>query len=404
LKKWLLALLAIAAAVVAWGVLRKTAPPKINFMRVKRTTLTSTLPTNGKVEPFEWQAVRAERAGILSKVAVRDGETVAKDQVIASISDPSLQADLQGGEARVAEARANLSALEAGGKPAELADIESSLKQAQLLLQQEQKDYDALQRLAQKQAATAVEVDAARQKVKHSETEIQGLEQRRTALVGKADVAAARARLQDAQAAYDLARDRAAQSVVRAPMAGVIYGLAVRTGGYVNPGDLLGNIGKLDRLRVRVYVDEPELGRVAEGEPVTITWQALPGKQWSGSVERKPTSIQPLGTRQVGEVICWIDNPGHELIPGTNVDAVIRTAVVERALVIPKETLRHDAQGDYVLLLKDETVERRPVVTGVASISEVQITGGLAEGDAVALPSDTPLQPGDRVTPEMAVT
>jgi len=404
LKKWLLALLAIVAAVVAWGVLRKTAPPKVNFTRVKRTILTSTLPTNGKVEPFEWQAIRAERAGILSRVAVRDGETVAKDQVIASIADPSLQADLQGGEARVAEARANLSALEAGGKPAELADIESSLKQAQLQLQQEQKDYDALQRLAQKQAATAVEVDAARQKVKQSETEIQGLEQRRTALVGKADVAAARARLQDAQAAYDLARDRAAQSVVRAPMAGVIYGLAVRTGGYVNPGDLLANIGKLDRLRVRVYVDEPELGRVAEGEPVTITWQALPGKQWNGSVERKPTSIQPLGTRQVGEVICWIDNPGHELIPGTNVDAVIRTAVVDQALVIPKETLRHDAQGDYVFLLKGDAVERRPVTTGVASISEVQITGGLAEGDQVALPSDIPLQPGDRVTPETAVT
>lgn len=404
MKKWLLALLAIAAAVVAWGVLRKTAPPKISFTRVKRTTLTSTLPTNGKVEPFEWQAIRAERPGILSRVAVRDGETVEKNQVIASIADPSLQADLQGGEARVAEARANLSALEAGGKPAELADIENSLKQAQLQLQQEQKDADALQRLAQKQAATTVEVDAARQKVKQSETEIQGLEQRRAALVGKSDVAAARARLQDAQAAYDLARDRAAQSVVRAPMAGVIYGLAVRTGGYVNPGDLLANIGKLDRLRVRVYVDEPELGRVAEGEPVTITWQALPGKQWNGSVERKPTSIQPLGTRQVGEVICWIDNPGHELIPGTNVDAVIRTAVVEHALVIPKETLRHDAQGDYVLLLKDEAVERRSVTTGVASISEVQITGGLAEGDEVALPSDTPLQPGDRVTPEVAVS
>lgn len=404
MKKWLLALLAVAAAVVAWGVLRKTAPPKINFTRAKRTTLTSTLPTNGKVEPFEWQAIRSERAGILSRVAVRDGEAVEKDQVIASVADPSLQADLQGGEARVAEARANLSALEAGGKPAELADIENSLKQAQLQLQQEQKDADALQRLAQKQAATTVEVDSARQKVKQSETEIQGLEQRRAALVGKSDVAAARARLQDAQAAYDLARDRAAQSVVRAPLAGVIYGLAVRTGGYVNPGDLLANIGKLDRLRVRVYVDEPELGRVAEGEPVTITWQALPGKQWNGSVERKPTSIQPLGTRQVGEVICWIDNPGHELIPGTNVDAVIRTAVVEHALVIPKETLRHDAQGDYVLVLKDEAVERRSVSTGVASISEVQITGGLAEGDAVALPSDVPLQPGDHVTPEMAVS
>jgi hypothetical protein len=102
----------------------------------------------------------------------------------------------------------------------------------------------------------------------------------------------------------------------------------------------------------------------------------------------------------VGEVICLIDNPRHELIPGTNVDATIRTAVVENALVIPKETLRHDAQGNYVLLLKDQAVERRPVDTGVASVSEIQVTSGVAEGDSVALPSDTPLQPGDRVTPQ----
>ena len=404
MKKWLVALLLLVAAVVGWGVLRKSAPPKITFTRVKRTTLISTLPTNGKVEPFEWQAIRAERSGILSQVSIREGQAVSKTEVIASIADPSLQADLQAGEARVAEARANLSALEAGGKPAELAEIDNSLQQARLKLQQEQKDYDALQRLLQKQAATAIDVDLARQKVKQSETEIQGLEQRRASLVAKSDLAAARARLQDAQAAFDLARQRAAQGVVRAPIAGVIYGLAVRTGAYVNPGDLLANVGKLDRLRVRVYVDEPELGRVAEGQPVTITWQALGGAQWSGRVERKPTSIQPLGTRQVGEVICLIDNPRHELIPGTNVDAVIRTAVVENALVIPKESLRHDAQGNYVLLLRDQLVERRPVSTGVSSVGEVQVTGGLAAGDQVALPSDTPLQPGDRVTPETVVT
>jgi HlyD family secretion protein len=402
LKKWVLAVLVVAAAVVGWGVLRKASPPKIGFTRVKRATLVSTLPTNGKVEPFDWQAIRSERAGILSRVSVRDGERVAKGEVVASISDPSLQADLQGGEARVAEAQANLSALESGGKPAELVEIENSLKQSRLQLQQQQKDSEALQRLAQKQAATTAEVDAARQKVKQSETEIQGLEQRRSSLVAKSDVAAARARLQDAQASFELARERASQSVVRAPMSGVVYGLAVRTGAYVNPGDLLANVGNLDRLRVRVYVDEPELGRVAEGQPVTITWQALGGKQWSGRVERKPTSIQPLGTRQVGEVICQIDNPRHELIPGTNVDATIRTAVVENALVIPKETLRHDAQGNYVLLLKDQAVERRPVDTGVASVSEIQVTSGVAEGDSVALPSDTPLQPGDRVTPQSA--
>ena len=401
MKKWLLTALALAAAVIGWGILRKTSPPKISFIRAKRITLVSTLPTNGKVEPFEWQAIRASRSGILSRVRVREGQLVARDEEIASIREPSLQTDIEASEARVAEARANLSALEGGGRPAELAEIDSSLKQAELQYQQEQKDYGALQRLAKEQAATAVEVEAAHQKVEQSLAAIQGLERRRQSLVGKTDVVAARARLQDAEAALDLARQRAIQGVVRAPMAGVIYGLVVRTGGYVNPGDLLANVGKLDRLRVQVYVDEPELGRVGEGQPVTITWQALAGKQWDGRVERTPSSIQPLGTRQVGEVICSIENPGHELIPGTNVDAVIRTAVVPKALVIPKESLRRDAEGSFVLLLKGDAVERRAVTTGVSSISEVEITQGLAEGDTVALPSEIVLKPGDRVTPEI---
>jgi HlyD family secretion protein len=217
--------------------------------------------------------------------------------------------------------------------------------------------------------------------------------------VAKTDLTAARARLQDTQATLNLARQRAAQSVVRAPLSGTIYSLIARAGGYVNPGDLVANVGQLDRLRVRLYVDEPELGRVAEQQPVTITWEALGGKQWNGMVERLPTSVQPLGTRQVGEVICLIANPGHELIPGTNVDATIRTAVVADALVIPKETLRRDTDGTYVYRLVGDIIERRGVKTGTASISQVEITEGLAEGDAVALPADTPLKPGERVTP-----
>lgn len=399
MKKALLAVGLVAAAVIGIGILHKTSPPSINFARTIRTTLVSPLSTNGKVEPSEWQAMRAERAGVLSNVSVHDGQAVAKGEVIATIADPTLRADIEAGEARVAEARANLTALENGGKPAELADIDSRLKQAQLQLQQQQKDAGALERLAQKQAATTLEVDAAREKVRQTQTEIQGLEQRRQVLVAKSDVAAAKARLEDAQAGLNLAHQRAAQGVVRAPMAGVIYGLAVRTGAYVNPGDLLADVGQLDRLRVRVYVDEPELGGVEEGQPVSITWQALPGHEWSGKVERKPASIQPLGTRQVGEVLCWIDNPGRDLIPGTNVDAVIRTAVVPNALIIPKEALRSDTKGAYVLRLAEDHVERRAVTTGTSSISQIQITQGLAEGDEVALPSETALKPGDRVTP-----
>jgi multidrug efflux pump subunit AcrA (membrane-fusion protein) len=99
--------------------------------------------------------------------------------------------------------------------------------------------------------------------------------------------------------------------------------------------------------------------------------------------------------------VCTTDNAGGELIPGTNVDAEIRTAVVDNALLIPREALRHDAGGDYVLALAGDTVERKNVKTGASSISLVQITAGLTESDAVALPTETPLKPGDRVTAAM---
>jgi HlyD family secretion protein len=401
LKKLLLLLLLVVAAVIGWGIFRKTAPPQVSFTRVKRTTLVSTLPTNGKAEPFVWQAVNAETAGLVSQVAVREGQRVAKGAVLAVIADPSLAADVAAGEAKAAEARANLAALQAGGKPSELAGIENNLARARFDLEQHQKEYDTLRRLAEKQAAVPVDVEAAHDKVRQSQIEIEGLENRRKSLVDQTEIAAARARLQDVEVALNLARQRATLNTLLAPIAGEIYGLAVRPGAYVNVGDLAANVGRLDRLRVRVYVDEPELGRVAEGQPVTITWDALPGKQWHGTVERKPASIQALGSRQVGEVICSIENPGRELVPGANVNAEIRTAVVEGALVVPKETLRHDAQGDYVFALTGDTVARRPVKKGASSVTEVQVVQGLAEGDAVALPSDVPLKPGDRVAAAM---
>ena len=400
MKKWWTLLLAgIVVAVIGWGIARKNAPPQVHFAAARRQTLVSTLPTNGKVEPIEWQAVRAETGGLVKSVPVQEGQTVARGAVLARITDPTVQADVETAQARVAEARANLAALGEGGKPAELADIDNSLARARFDLAREQKDAAALERLQAKQAATAMDVQAAADKVRQTQIQIAGLEKRRSVLVAKPDVDAARARLDDAEVALKLARQRAAESEVRAPIAGVVYGLAARPGSFLKAGDLVANVGRLDRLRVRVYVDEPLLGRVAPGEPVTIRWEALPGKEWRGTVERMPASIEALGSRQVGEVVCTIENPGRDLIPGTNVDAEIRTAVADNALVIPKEALHHDSGGDFVFALHEGVLERRPVKTGNSTVTLVRVTGGLQEGDRVALPGDVPLEAGEKVTP-----
>jgi HlyD family secretion protein len=401
LKRLLLLAAVAAVAVIAWGIVRKSRPPVVNVARVKRQTLVSSLPTNGKVEPYQWQAVRAGTSGMVSRVPTRVGETVAAGAIVAELSDPALAADVEAAQARVAEARASLAALQQGGRPADVADIENSLTRARLNLERQRKEAAALERLEKKQAATSMEAQAAADQVHQTEAEIAGLEKRRAALVGHTEVESAQARLADAEAALRLAQQRARSGVIHAPMAGEIYRLPVKPGDYLKPGDLVAEVGRLDRVRVRVYVDEPLLGRVAPGEPVTITWEALAGRQWHGAVEQMPSSIETMGARQVGEVVCTVDNPGKELIPGTNVDAEIRVAVAENALVIPKEALRHDAGGDYVFTLRGDTVERRPVKTGISTVNQLQIASGLAEGDTVVLPTDIPLTAGTRVTAAM---
>jgi len=401
LKKLLLLLLLIVVAVIGWGIFRKNTPPAVTFSRVRRETLVSTLPTNGKVEPLQWQAVRAQAGGLVASVNAVEGGSVTEGAVLAAMTNPSRQADIDTAKAKVSEAEANLASLEAGPRPAELTEIDNSLSKANLELRQAERELAASERLAGKQAATAMEVTSNRDKVEQLKVQMAGLEKRRLTVTPPSDIAAARARLDDAQVALKLAQQQATLSEVRAPLSGVVYGLAVRPGTYLNPGDVVANIGLLDRLRVRVYIDEPELGRVALGQPVTIAWQALPAKQWMGTVEKKPTSIEPLGSRQVGQVLCVIENPGRLLIPGTNVDATIRTGMVDGALTVPKETLRHDTGGDYVFLLKGGALEQRAVKTGNSSVTRIQITEGLAEGDAVAMPSDVPLKPDMKVTAEV---
>lgn len=400
--KKLVTLLSIGVVGVAagWWVLHlKSAAPRVPFAKVTRGTLISMLPTNGKVEPIEWQAVRAQDSGLVQKVPVQEGQRVAQGDILAVVQQTGLQADLEAAQARVAQARAELATVEAGGKAAELTEIQNGLAKYKLIRDEAQREYASLQRLAEKQAATTVDVVAARDKLRQAELEMEGLERRRAALVGRQDRVVAQARLKDAEAALELARHRISQTMFTAPLAGVVYGLAVRPGTYVSAGDLVANVGRANQLRVRVYVDEPELGRVDVGQPVNITWDGLPGKTWQGTVEKMPSEIIALGSRQVGEVKCTIANPGIDLVPGSNVNADIRTNIVPQALSMPKEALRRDASGAGVFLLDGDTIVWRKVKTGASNVTRVQVVEGLDEGVSVALPTDLVLHDRQAVTP-----
>lgn len=392
--------LVLIVVVVSWGISRRAQPPQVPFVRVVRDTITSTLSTNGKVEPIVWASARAERQGIIQKVFVQRGQQVPEGASLVQLDDSAAQAQLQSADAQIAAAKAQEKPLQQGGAALERTEIENQLAKANLDLQVAQRDLASAQRLYEKQAGTRVDVDTARARVDSLQEQIRGLESRRAALVEPSQKQAAQAKLQEAEASAALAKHNLELSIIRAPISGTVYQFDQRVGGFVNVGDVIANIGRLEQVRVVVYVDEPDLGRIGIGMPVTITWDAMPGRTWKGVVEKLPTQVVPLGTRNVGEVNCVIQNPDRDLLPGTNINAEIQSKVAPNALVIPKEALRREGSQTGVYLLgPDERIQWRPVQIGASSLTRAQITSGLSDGDSVALPSEKPLKPGAKVDP-----
>jgi len=394
----LILLVLIAAGALAWTLTHwRSQPVEVQFAHAAVSTIHSSVPTNGKVEPIDWAIAKADRAGPVTAILIQRGQNVAKGAPLVEIDASEARATLAGAQAKMTDARAQLDMLQRGGRAADLAEISTGIERAKFDLNHAQEEYDRSVRLEQKQAATRAEVEAAHQKVDAAKLQIDMYEKRRNALVNTSDRAAAQARFDDAQSTAKLAEAQIAQSTVRAPIDGTVYQFDLKPGAYLNPGDTVASIGRLDRVRVNVYVDEPDLGRVAKAMPVIISWVAMPGRHWDGEVDRTPTQIVQLGTRNVGEVVCLIRNPDRDLLPGTNVDVEIRSQTVENAVAVPKEAIHSEKGQTGVYLLKGDVIGWKRVTPGVSNTTRIQVTEGVASGDAVALFSEKPLHDGMQV-------
>ncbi len=399
-RYWLL--LAVPLLLVLWWSLgRRQSSVEVHFATVRQARIESTVSTNGKVEPAEWAAARAETVGVVQSVAVGRGATVTAGQILVTLDTTAAQSELAAAQARQQEAQAELQTLGQGGKASQLATVTASIASAQAAVNIAQRNYEVMGRLAAQQAATKLQVQDAKDALDRAKQQLTAFQDQRRALVTATDRTVAEARARDAQSAVAAAQHRVALGSVRSPLTGTVYQFDLKMGAYLQPGDLVATVGNLDRVKVTVYVDEPDLGRVAEKLPVIITWDARPGQKWQGQVDKLPTQVVAQGTRTVGEVTTTVSNPNHDLLPGVTVNATIIARVVPDALSIPKAALRNIGGVSGVYKLNGSTLAWTPVQTGISDVNNVEVLSGLRSGDKVAdrviEPSDAEIKDGLRV-------
>lgn len=329
-KRWMafLAIVVVASLVlVVWWVRRPAA------------TAPGVLEASGRIEGDQ-AAVGAKVAGKILRVAVREGEQVAPDALIAELASEQVVAQLDQAEhgihaarEQLAEAEARLAGAqrqaEAAGMAITLAARESSarigeaeaalgaahagLRQAEADLEKAAKDHAryrelfgreliAAQQLDQAKAAEAVaraSVDAARQQVARAE---EMRELARASRVGvelrqkeaqtaaervqeaRAALETARARIQTGEATRNLARANVADSRVVAPFAGTVLKKLVEAGEVIAAGTPLVTLVDLSKLHAKVYVAEGELGKLKVGDPARVYVDAFPQRSFDATV------------------------------------------------------------------------------------------------------------------------
>jgi HlyD family secretion protein len=186
------------------------------------------------------------------------------------------------------------------------------------------------------------------------------------------------------------------RTVPRAPAPGTVYDVEVARTEFAEQGKLILKMADLSKQRVRAYFDEPDIGHLAAGQKIVIKWDAKPGKEWHGHVDRAPVTVITYGTRHVGEVLVSVDDADGTLLPDTNVNVTVTTSSEPGVLSIPREALFSQNGQPYVFKVSGDTLVRTQVVTGIVNLTRVAILSGLQDGDRVATGSlsTQPLQEG----------
>lgn len=399
----------LVAGVLAYAGIRfseRKPAPKISAVTPVRENLFSSITSNGKVEPIAPYVMRAELDTFVEKVYAGEGEQVKRGQLLLELDVKDAAAQLAETHAKLLQAQDDLRAAKAGGKAGDAAKVLGDLQKAQADRDQLQKNHDALLHLIAKQAATKDELAANDLDLTKAQEEVTRLTAAKQEFDRSVKLDADRSALQVEQLknAGAALEEKVRQGRITAPVDGTLYSLPVKARDFVKVGDLLAEMADLHKVRVRAFIDEPDLGGLEENEPVKITWDALPNKTWLGKTETIPKQVVQRNTRSVGELLCSVSNDKLELLPNTNVNVRINSRERLGVLSVPRGAVEMEGGRRYVFVVRPSqlgqlgvgksTLEKREIRVGIADATNYEVVSGLQEGELVALPGDVDLQDG----------
>jgi RND family efflux transporter MFP subunit len=323
------------------------APVKV--FKAVRTRISEKLFYTSTIEAWQKINLTPEVGGKIARIMVNEGDRVSKGQVLAELDVEAITLQLRQAEAGLAVAQANYN------------NAETNLQR--------------MERLSKENAVSAQQYEQV-----------------------KLGYDSAKAQLEQAQAAVNLAQHSLDVSILKAPFSGVIASKNAEVGDVINPlmgafspGSASGVLTLVDfsRIKIKVDISGTDIGRIQKGQAAILRVPANPGQEFKGTVQVVNLAADPQ-TKKFGIEIS-VDNPDQVLRPGTFGEIVIEVHSHENALVVPQKAV---LENKYVFIAQDGKASKKEVALGLQNTTMVEVSSGVAEGDLVIVEGNFGLEEG----------
>jgi HlyD family secretion protein len=430
----IVAVILVLAGIVTASILHGQANvTKVATGKVVRQDLTSVVNGTGQIKPKTYVNIGATAFGRITHLYVKEGDRVKAGAVLATVESVQPQATVSAQEATIAASKTDITSFTAAEKTAE-----ANIQQGKADLEQKKLDYNRSQALYNDKLIAKQDYDA---KKAAYDMAVATLAQREASLAqARAQTDSQRGHMNQAVASQRANYDALDKTISRAPFDGLVTNVPVREGetvvlGIQNAeGSTLMTLADMSVITAEVKVDETDIVNVRLNQAVDVTVDALPGRVFKGHVTEVgdqallrttgiATSQSTTGTEEAKDfkVVVTLDPTAgvslDELRPGLSATAKVTTAHKPDALIIPIQALvqRDPAaekilaanagkpasgavatpagaatkpqlvQGVYLLTMehKKQRVQFVPVTTGITGATDIEVLGGLKDGDQI---------------------
>ncbi|WP_418730830.1 efflux RND transporter periplasmic adaptor subunit [Desulfovibrio sp.] len=273
--------------------------------------------------------------GRIAQVLVDEGDSVRAGQELARLDDDLLRQQRDQTAAQLAGQKAQLLRLERGYRTEEVEQARAAVARARAVAVNAAINLNRVSAMRARNAISQKELDNARSSDRSARAELRSAQEQLDMLLSgyrEEEVLAQRAAVDAAAAALELAEIRLRDALLTAPQDGIVLTRAREAGAIVQAGQTVYTLSLVDPVWLRVYVDEPQLGRIKPGMAVRVRVDAVPDKEFSGRVgfispaaEFTPKSVETMEVRTslVYRLRVQVDDPDNVMRQGMPVTVTL---------------------------------------------------------------------------------